>query len=46
MSGSGSSVFAACESAGSARKAVVALPPGLRGLVVRTLARHPLASFA
>jgi 4-diphosphocytidyl-2-C-methyl-D-erythritol kinase len=46
MSGSGSSVFAACESAGSARKAVLALPPGLRGLVVRTLARHPLASFA
>jgi 4-diphosphocytidyl-2-C-methyl-D-erythritol kinase len=46
MSGSGSSLFAACESAGSARKAVVALPPGLRGLVVRTLARHPLASFA
>ena len=46
MSGSGSSVFAACESAGSARKAVLALPPGLRGLVVRTLERHPLASFA
>jgi len=46
MSGSGSSVFAACESAGSAREAVLALPPGLRGLVVRTLARHPLASFA
>jgi 4-diphosphocytidyl-2-C-methyl-D-erythritol kinase len=46
MSGSGSSVFAACESAGTARRAVLALPPGLRGLVVRTLARHPLASFA
>jgi 4-diphosphocytidyl-2-C-methyl-D-erythritol kinase len=46
MSGSGSSVFAACESAGTARNAVLALPPGLRGLVVRTLARHPLASFA
>jgi len=46
MSGSGSSVFAACESAGTARKVVLALPPGLRGLVVRTLARHPLASFA
>jgi 4-diphosphocytidyl-2-C-methyl-D-erythritol kinase len=46
MSGSGSSVFAACESAGSARRAVLALPPGLRGLVVRTLERHPLASFA
>jgi len=46
MSGSGSSVFAACESAETARKVVLALPPGLRGLVVRTLARHPLASFA
>jgi 4-diphosphocytidyl-2-C-methyl-D-erythritol kinase len=46
MSGTGSSVFAACESAGTARKVVLALPPGLRGLVVRTLARHPLASFA
>jgi 4-diphosphocytidyl-2-C-methyl-D-erythritol kinase len=46
MSGSGSSVFAACESAGTARNAVLALPPGLRGLVVRMLARHPLASFA
>ena len=46
MSGSGSSVFAACESAGTARRVVLALPPGLRGLVVRTLARHPLASFA
>ncbi len=46
MSGSGSSVFAACASAGTAREAVLALPAGLRGLVVRTLARHPLASFA
>jgi 4-diphosphocytidyl-2-C-methyl-D-erythritol kinase len=46
MTGSGSTVFAACESAGAARKAVAALPPGLRGLVARTLARHPLASFA
>jgi len=46
MTGSGSAVFAACESAGPARTAVLALPPGLPGLVVRTLARHPLASFA
>jgi 4-diphosphocytidyl-2-C-methyl-D-erythritol kinase len=46
MTGSGSTVFAACESAESARRAVQALSPGLRGLVVRTLARHPLASFA
>ena len=46
MSASGSSVCAACASAGTAREAVLALPAGLRGLVVRTLARHPLASFA
>jgi 4-diphosphocytidyl-2-C-methyl-D-erythritol kinase len=46
MTGSGSTVFAACESAESARTAVKALPNGLRGLVVRTLARHPLAAFA
>ena len=46
MTGSGSTVFAACESAGAARNAVAALPPGLRGLVASTLARHPLASFA
>jgi len=46
MTGSGSAVFAVCESEGSARNAVLALPPGLRAAVVRTLARHPLASFA
>jgi 4-diphosphocytidyl-2-C-methyl-D-erythritol kinase len=46
MTGSGSCVFAACENAETARNAVLALPKGLRGLVVRTLARHPLASFA
>lgn len=46
MTGSGSSVFAACDSAESAREVVAALPPGLRSLVVRTLSRHPLASFA
>lgn len=46
MSGSGSTVFAACEGAARAREALAALPPGMRGLVARTLARHPLASFA
>ena len=46
MTGSGSSVFAACESAAGARDALGSLPPGVRGLVARTLARHPLASFA
>ncbi len=46
MTGSGCAVFAACESAKAARDAVAALPAGLRGLATRTLARHPLASFA
>ncbi len=46
MSGSGSSVFAACESAARAQEALAALPRGMRGVVARTLARHPLASFA
>ena len=46
MTGSGSTVFAACDSAASAMKVVGALPEGFRGVVVRTLARHPLAAFA
>jgi len=46
MSGSGSSVFAACESAARAREALAALPRGMRGVVASTLSRHPLASFA
>lgn len=46
MTGSGSTVFAACDSAASAMKAVAALPNGFCGVVVRTLARHPLAAFA
>ena len=46
MTGSGSTVFVACESAAGAQEALESLPPGVQGLVARTLARHPLASFA
>jgi 4-diphosphocytidyl-2-C-methyl-D-erythritol kinase len=46
MTGSGSCVIAACESAGEARAALSALPAGTAGRVVRTLARHPLATLA
>jgi 4-diphosphocytidyl-2-C-methyl-D-erythritol kinase len=46
MSGSGASVFAACESEHAARLAVSALPETLSGRAVVTLARHPLAEFA
>src|SRR5688572_28938390 len=46
MSGSGASVFAACESEHAARLAVSALPEAIAGRAVVTLARHPLAEFA
>jgi 4-diphosphocytidyl-2-C-methyl-D-erythritol kinase len=46
MSGSGAAVFAACESETAAHDAIDALPAGVAGRAVRTLARHPLASFA
>jgi len=46
MSGSGASVFAAFASEGDARAAAAMLPPHRHALIVRTLARHPLASLA
>ena len=46
MSGSGSAVFAACESEQAARLAVSGLPEAIAGRAVVTLARHPLAEFA
>ena len=45
MTGSGSCVFAAFASEQAAHAAVAARAQGTRGLVARTLARHPLASF-
>ena len=46
MTGSGACVFAPFAREDDAAQAVFALPAGLRGRVVRTLARHPLAAFA
>ena len=46
MTGSGACVFAPFAREDDAAQAVIALPAGLRGRVVRTLARHPLAAFA
>jgi 4-diphosphocytidyl-2-C-methyl-D-erythritol kinase len=46
MTGSGACVIATCNSADAAHRAMVALPEGVTGRVVRTLARHPLATFA
>lgn len=46
MTGSGACVFAPFEREDDARRAVRALPAGLRARVVRTIARHPLAAFA
>ena len=46
MTGSGACVFAPFAREDDAARAVLALPAGLRGRVVRTLARHPLAAFA
>jgi 4-diphosphocytidyl-2-C-methyl-D-erythritol kinase len=45
MTGSGSGVFAAFASEREARAAIATRARGTRGLVARTLARHPLASF-
>jgi 4-diphosphocytidyl-2-C-methyl-D-erythritol kinase len=45
MTGSGACAFAAFAKEVEARAALAALPGNLRGNVVRTLARHPLASF-
>ena len=46
MTGSGACAFAAFAKEVEARAALAALPRRLRGSVVCTLARHPLASFA
>jgi 4-diphosphocytidyl-2-C-methyl-D-erythritol kinase len=46
MTGSGACVFAAFVAERDARQALALLPTGTPGRVVRTLARHPLASFA
>lgn len=46
MTGSGACVFAPFASEHEARAALQFLPAGMPGCVVRTIARHPLASFA
>lgn len=46
MTGSGACVFAWFDTERDARRALAMLPAGMPGRVVRTLARHPLASFA
>jgi 4-diphosphocytidyl-2-C-methyl-D-erythritol kinase len=46
MSGSGASVFALYDAEDDAKRALALLPAEIPGCVVRTLARHPLASFA
>ena len=46
MTGSGSCVFALFAAESEARAAVDARPAAMGGFVARTLARHPLASFA
>jgi 4-diphosphocytidyl-2-C-methyl-D-erythritol kinase len=46
MTGSGACVFAPFDAEREARRALEALPADLPARVVRTLARHPLASFA
>ena len=46
MTGSGACVIAPFSSERAASAAVAALPAGVAGRVVRTLARHPLAAFA
>ena len=46
MTGSGSCVFALFATEAEAREAVAARPAAMQGFVARTLARHPLASFA
>lgn len=46
MTGSGACAIALCASEAEARRVVASLPPSIRGFVVRTIARHPLAGFA
>lgn len=46
MTGSGACVFAAFATAAEARAALALLPADVPGRVVRTVERHPLASFA
>ena len=46
MTGSGACAFAVFGTESEARAALDALPSSIRGRVVRTLARHPLAAFA
>lgn len=46
MTGSGACAFAAFATAAEAQAALATLPAGIPGRVVRTVARHPLASFA
>ncbi len=46
MSGSGACVYAMFEAEDDAHAALALLPAGMPGRVARTVARHPLASFA
>jgi 4-diphosphocytidyl-2-C-methyl-D-erythritol kinase len=46
MTGSGACAFATFSNEHDARRALALLPQAVAGRVVRTLARHPLASFA
>jgi len=46
MTGSGGCVFAAFESEDAARRALLRMPDDMKGFVARSLARHPLWSFA
>ena len=46
MTGSGACVFASFASEDDARRALALLPADVPGCIVRTLNRHPLASFA
>ncbi len=46
MTGSGSCAFAPFATEAQASAAIAARPQSMRGLVARTLARHPLAAFA
>ena len=46
MTGSGACVFAAFASPAQAQAAAARLRPGIDATIARTLARHPLASFA
>ena len=46
MTGSGACVFVAFAAEGPAQRAVAQLPASCRGIVVRTLARHPLQAWA